>query len=70
MMTNEDAAIIKGMLRRGDKQQWIAAWFGGEINSGRVAEISTGAKFAEINAAAEEDLPPPGPYISGRAARE
>jgi hypothetical protein len=32
------AALIKGMLGRGDKQSDIAAFFG--INSGRVAEIN------------------------------
>ena len=35
-----DAALIKGMLARGDKQSDIAAFFG--TNGGRVAEIDTG----------------------------
>ena len=68
MMTNEDAAVIKGMLARGDKQQWIVAWFGGNLNSGRIAEISTGEKFFDVKAASQKDLPPPGPYVSGRSA--
>jgi len=67
-ITDEDAAIIKGMLARGDKQQWIAAWFGGEFNPGRIAEINTGAKFAHVRPADRSSLPPIGPYVSGRSA--
>lgn len=63
-----DAAIIKGMLARGDRQHDIAAWFG--VNGGRIAEIATGAKFAAVPAACSADLPPAGPYLSGRQAQE
>ena len=59
-----DASIIKGMLTRGDRQHDIAAWFG--VNGGRIAEIATGAKFASAIAASENNLPPRGPYLSGR----
>jgi hypothetical protein len=62
-LTEEDAAVVKGMLARGDRQHDIAAWFG--VNGGRIAEISTGEKFAHI-AAQANGLPPPGPYQSGR----
>ncbi len=55
-----DAALIKGMLRRGDRQHDIAAWFG--VNGGRVAEIALGVRFGEIQAAEAADLPPRGPY--------
>ena len=55
-----DAALIKGMLRRGDRQHDIAAWFG--VNGGRVAEVAVGARFGEIQAARAADLPPRGPY--------
>jgi hypothetical protein len=68
-MTNDEAATIKGMLARGDKNQWIVAWFGGEFNPGRVAEISTGKTFADV-AGATRDLPPRGPYASGKDAYE
>ena len=68
MMTPEDAAVIKGMLARGDKQQWVVAWFGGELNQGRIAEIHTGAKFADVEPAPPSLLPPVGPYVSGRSA--
>lgn len=55
-----DAAIAKGMLARGDKQHDIAAYFG--VNGGRIAEIASGDRFAEVRAADPADLPPPGPY--------
>lgn len=71
-ITDEDAAVIKGMLARGDKQQWIVAWFGGDFNSGRMSEINTGtktgAKFKHVAPAPREKLPPIGPYPSGRSA--
>jgi hypothetical protein len=62
-LDNADAALVKGMLARGDRQHDIAAWFG--VNGGRIAEIATGARFANV-AAQAADLPPPGPYLSGR----
>lgn len=55
-----DAALIKGMLRRGDRQHDIAAWFG--VNGGRVAEIAVGARFGEVQVANAAELPPRGPY--------
>lgn len=61
-----DAALIKGMLVRGDRQHDIAAWFG--VNGGRIAEIATGYRFHFVKPADVEELPPPGPYHSGRAA--
>lgn len=63
-----DAAIVKGMLARGDRQHDIAAWFG--VNGGRIGEISTGAKFPNVTAADHTELPPPGPYLSGRQSAE
>lgn len=63
-----DAALIKGMLKRGDRQSDIAAFFGGDVNSGRIAEINTGQRWPEVSAAAPEKLPPPGPYMGARSA--
>lgn len=60
-----DAALIRGMLLRGDRQQDIAAWFGGDVNSGRISEINTGKKWSAVPAARPENLPPPGPYQIG-----
>ena len=62
-LTEADAAIIKGMLARGDRQHDIAAWFG--VNGGKIGEISTGAKFGEVEAQ-ENDLPAQGPYAKGK----
>jgi hypothetical protein len=59
-LTELDVRIVKGMLLRGDRQSDIAALFG--INSGRVSEINTGKRFAEVAAAPSGELPPPGPY--------
>lgn len=63
-----DAALIKGMLRRGDRQHDIAAWFG--VNGGRIAEIAAGARFADIECADAEILPPQGPYPKASQALE
>ena len=65
-LTEEDAAIAKGMLARGDRQHDVAAWFG--VNGGRIADIATGTKFSWVEAAPSDELPPPGPYLNGRAA--
>lgn len=66
-LTEYDAALVKGMLARGDRQHDIAAWFG--VNGGRIAEIATGATFGWVHRA-EEGLPPPGPYPTGKQAAE
>lgn len=65
-LTEDDAAVVKGMLARGDRQHDIAAWFG--VNGGRIAEIATGDKFPHV-AAQKNDLPPPGPYLSGQESQ-
>src|SRR3954449_184422 len=59
-----DAAVVKGMLARGDRQHDIAAWFG--VNGGRIAEIATGVKFGSVAPAPPDELPPRGPYPCGR----
>lgn len=63
-LTADDAAIVKGMLRRGDRQHDIAAWFG--VNGGRIAEIATSQRFETVKPASSNELPPQGPYLSGR----
>ena len=67
-LTATDAAQVKGMLQRGDRQHDIASWFG--VNSGRITEVGSGATFADVPPSPSSDLPPPGPYMSGRAASE
>ncbi len=63
-LTEDDAAIVKGMLARGDRQHDIAAWFG--VNGGRIGEIASKKRFLAIDASPTQLLPPPGPYPSGR----
>ena len=58
-LDKKDAAIIKGMILRGDRQHDIASYFG--VNSGRISEISTGKKFIEEEPAELSTLPKPGP---------
>jgi hypothetical protein len=59
-LSRKDAAIVKGMLGRGDRQSDIAAYF--KVNGGRISEINTGRMFAGVAPAAPIELPPPGPY--------
>lgn len=66
VLSTKDAATIKGMLARGDRQHDVAAWFG--VNGGRIAEIATGSRFDWVAPAQEAELPPPGPYPAGRAS--
>ncbi|MFQ8430248.1 hypothetical protein [Amaricoccus sp. W119] len=66
-LDEHDAAVVKGMLERGDRQHDIAAWFG--VNGGRIAEISNGSKFKDV-AAKSEDLPPAGPYTAMKSVKE
>jgi len=54
-----DAALVKGMLARGDRQSDIAAFF--KVNGGRISEINTGKAFIYVKPA-NDNLPPPGPY--------
>jgi len=64
-LSHADAAIVKGMLLRGDRQHDIAAWFG--VNGGRIGEISKRKKFTEV-LPETKNLPKPGPYLSGMAS--
>ncbi len=45
-LTCADARIIKKRLKNGDMQSRIAADF--DVNIGRISEINTGKKFAEV----------------------
>ena len=65
-LTDQDAAIVKAMIARGDRQHDIAAWFG--VNGGRIGEIASGRKFRSVAPAQRANLPPPGPYPNGREA--
>lgn len=67
-LSSADAAVVKGMIARGDRQHDIAAWFG--VNGGRIGEISNGKKFENVAAAPADQLPAPGPYLSGRSGQK
>lgn len=60
-LTEDEAAIAKGMLLRGDAGQTVAQFFG--VNQARIAELIVGELFPEVPPAAAEDLPPPGPFV-------
>ncbi|MHA1543576.1 MAG: hypothetical protein ACTSU8_00390, partial [Alphaproteobacteria bacterium] len=51
-----------------DRNHDIAAWFG--VNQGRIAEVKNGHTFVGVEEAPAEDLPPPGPYTSGKSAHK
>ena len=59
-LSEAEAALIKGMLKRGDKQSDIAAWF--RCNAGRIAEVNKGWRHPKVKAAPQAILPPAGPY--------
>jgi hypothetical protein len=42
-ITEEQAALVKGLLARGDKQHDVAAFFG--VNQGRISEIANALEF-------------------------
>lgn len=66
-LTNKDAAIIRGMIKRKDKQHDIAAWFG--ENQARIAEVDAGS-HGQIAPADPSELPPKGaPGPKGRRMR-
>ena len=48
-LTPADAAIIKRRLQQGEFQHRIAADF--DVNPGRIAEIKTGKRFANVGVA-------------------
>lgn len=59
----KDVRFALGMLKRGDRQHDIAAYFG--VNGGRIAEIATGmGDYPNAQPFEEQDLPPPGPYLT------
>jgi len=66
-LTNKDAAIVLGMVARGDKRHDIAAWYG--ENQARIAEVEQG-QYGNLVAAPANELPPKGaPGPKGRRLR-
>jgi hypothetical protein len=66
-LSEDDAALVRGMINRGDRHHDIAAWFG--VNQGRIAEVNDESLHPGVPAATANHLPPPGPYTSGRSAQ-
>lgn len=58
----ETAAIVRGMLNRGDHVHDIAAWFGIPIHV--VHAIGLGVLYRSMQPAPAQALPPKGPYSS------
>jgi hypothetical protein len=68
ILGHRETSIVKGMLKRGDRQHDIASYYG--VNGGRIAEIATGAgNYPNAQAAPEADLPPEGPYLTKYAVQ-
>jgi hypothetical protein len=59
-LTEFDAQIVKGMLKRKDSQHHIASYFG--VDSRAITHIHTGKTFVNVGCALPSELPPPGPY--------
>jgi hypothetical protein len=60
-LTIEQAAVVKGLLGRGEKQHDVAGYFG--VNGGRVAEIAKGKRFPDVKPASKVDLPTPAQMV-------
>ena len=58
--TKREAALIRGMIARGDLQEHISAYLG--LNIGRISEVNTGKRHPGVPAADPAELPPAGPY--------
>ena len=65
-LTKQDAALIRGMIARGDRHHDIAAFFG--VNQGRIAEVREGSRFPGIPPTDADDLPPKGPYLTPKVS--
>lgn len=59
--TAADAAVIRGMAKRGDKPQHICAYF--DANPGRISEVRTGYRFPGVAPAHVHFLPPVWPEM-------
>ena len=61
-MSAHDDALVKAMLAHRFRQHEIAVEFFG-VNGGRVSEIATGLKFADVSPASDVEL---GAFLSAR----
>lgn len=65
-LTAQDAALIRGMIARGDRHHDIAAFFG--VNQGRIAEVREATRFSGVPSAEADELPPKGPYLAPKVS--
>ena len=67
-LPRKDAGIALGMMRRGDRQADIAAWFG--VNQGIISVLTRTSQSSALHAAVTDKLPPKGaPGVKGRLLR-
>ena len=66
MLTEEQAAVAKGLLLRGEKQHDIAAFFA--VNGGRIAEIAKSKTFASVKLVTRFESQPPPCFVFNAAA--
>lgn len=66
LLDEKRRGACEGDAFKGDRQHDIASWLG--VNGGRVADIATGKAHSDVLPADAQELPPPGPYLSGLSA--
>jgi len=66
-LSTRDASVVLGMIKRGDREHDIAAWFG--VNQGRIAEVKKGDYGTLSPAPAQELLPSGSPGIKLRCLK-
>ena len=67
-LPRRDARIALGMMRRGDRQADIAAWFG--VNQGVISVLTRTSESSALQAPVADKLPPKGaPGLKGRLLR-
>ena len=61
-LTADEISLMKGMLKRKDRQVDIALWFG--VNQAFVNRLNKGKfeRWKAVPSALDQTLPPPGPY--------
>jgi hypothetical protein len=67
-LPRKDVRIALGMMRRGDRQADIAAWFG--VNQGVISVLTRTSESSALQAPVADKLPPKGaPGLKGRLLR-
>src|SRR5215212_6399225 len=67
-LPRKDVRIALGMMRRGDREADIAAWFG--VNQGIISVLTRTSQSSALHAPLTDKLPPKGaPGLKGRLLR-